>query len=145
MLSGDKRRKAHEKSHVCCVFWALSDVMGGGDGVTDGDRTRDNRNHNPGLYQLSYSHRREKMLSHCECKATNKKLYGICAVLTRMRYLSSSVLICCRSLSFRIPAAYLSFRAFMMAACRAVVRSRRVEKTCCSAFRTSMLMRTPTS
>ncbi len=25
-------------------------------GVTDGTRTRDNRNHNPGLYQLSYSH-----------------------------------------------------------------------------------------
>ncbi len=25
-------------------------------GVTDGDRTRDNRNHNPGLYQLSYGH-----------------------------------------------------------------------------------------
>lgn len=27
-------------------------------GVTDGARTHDNRNHNPGLYQLSYSHRR---------------------------------------------------------------------------------------
>jgi hypothetical protein len=26
-------------------------------GVTDGDRTRDNRSHNPVLYQLSYSHR----------------------------------------------------------------------------------------
>ena len=26
------------------------------DGVADGTRTRDNRNHNPGLYQLSYSH-----------------------------------------------------------------------------------------
>ncbi len=25
-------------------------------GVADGTRTRDNRNHNPGLYQLSYSH-----------------------------------------------------------------------------------------
>ena len=25
-------------------------------GVTDGARTHDNRNHNPGLYQLSYSH-----------------------------------------------------------------------------------------
>jgi hypothetical protein len=25
-------------------------------GVTDGARTRDNRNHNPGLYQLSYGH-----------------------------------------------------------------------------------------
>ncbi len=28
-------------------------------GVADGARTHDNRNHNPGLYQLSYSHRRE--------------------------------------------------------------------------------------
>ena len=26
-------------------------------GVRDGDRTRDNRDHNPVLYQLSYSHR----------------------------------------------------------------------------------------
>jgi hypothetical protein len=26
-------------------------------GVADGTRTHDNRNHNPGLYQLSYSHR----------------------------------------------------------------------------------------
>ena len=25
-------------------------------GVNDGDRTHDNRNHNPGLYQLSYVH-----------------------------------------------------------------------------------------
>ena len=25
-------------------------------GVADGTRTHDNRNHNPGLYQLSYSH-----------------------------------------------------------------------------------------
>ncbi len=25
-------------------------------GVADGARTRDNRNHNPGLYQLSYGH-----------------------------------------------------------------------------------------
>jgi hypothetical protein len=28
-------------------------------GVTDGARTHDNRNHNPGLYQLSYSHHKE--------------------------------------------------------------------------------------
>src|SRR5664280_1860367 len=27
-------------------------------GVADGARTHDNRNHNPGLYQLSYSHHR---------------------------------------------------------------------------------------
>ena len=29
------------------------------DGVADGTRTHDNRNHNPGLYQLSYSHHRK--------------------------------------------------------------------------------------
>ena len=28
-------------------------------GVADGARTHDNRNHNPGLYQLSYSHHRD--------------------------------------------------------------------------------------
>jgi hypothetical protein len=32
-------------------------------GVADGARTHDNRNHNPGLYQLSYSHRRERKYS----------------------------------------------------------------------------------
>ena len=30
-------------------------------GVADGARTHDNRNHNPGLYQLSYSHRGFKL------------------------------------------------------------------------------------
>ena len=30
-------------------------------GVADGARTHDNRNHNPGLYQLSYSHRRRTL------------------------------------------------------------------------------------
>jgi hypothetical protein len=30
-------------------------------GVADGARTHDNRNHNPGLYQLSYSHRRPRL------------------------------------------------------------------------------------
>ena len=29
------------------------------DGVADGTRTHDDQNHNLGLYQLSYSHRRE--------------------------------------------------------------------------------------
>ena len=30
-------------------------------GVADGARTHDNRNHNPGLYQLSYSHHRDNL------------------------------------------------------------------------------------
>jgi hypothetical protein len=37
-------------------------------GVTDGARTHDNGNHNPGLYQLSYGHRR------C-CNIAYKKLF----------------------------------------------------------------------
>ena len=32
-------------------------------GVADGARTHDNRNHNPGLYQLSYSHRRNEIIT----------------------------------------------------------------------------------
>ena len=32
-------------------------IFKGNFGVADGTRTHDNRNHNPGLYQLSYSHR----------------------------------------------------------------------------------------
>ena len=32
--------------------------MTGENGVADGIRTHDNRNHNPGLYQLSYRHHR---------------------------------------------------------------------------------------
>ncbi|ABF08866.1 hypothetical protein Rmet_1987 [Cupriavidus metallidurans CH34] len=30
--------------------------------MADGTRTHDDRNHNPGLYQLSYSHRRDSSL-----------------------------------------------------------------------------------
>ena len=32
-------------------------------GVADGARTHDNRNHNPGLYQLSYSHRKRQIIT----------------------------------------------------------------------------------
>ena len=34
-------------------------------GVADGARTHDNRNHNPGLYQLSYSHRMQRQIIAC--------------------------------------------------------------------------------
>ena len=37
------------------IFWKY---LGG---VADGARTHDNRNHNPGLYQLSYSHHQESI------------------------------------------------------------------------------------
>lgn len=39
-----------KKAHIIYNYAGLKS------GVTDGARTRDNRNHNPGLYQLSYSH-----------------------------------------------------------------------------------------
>jgi hypothetical protein len=32
--------------------------------VDDGTRTHDDRNHNPGLYQLSYTHRRCAVILH---------------------------------------------------------------------------------
>jgi hypothetical protein len=32
-------------------------------GVTDGARTHDNQNHNLGLYQLSYSHRKGMIIA----------------------------------------------------------------------------------
>ena len=35
--------------------------------MTDGARTRDNQNHNLGLYQLSYGHRRAQIIAkHCQ-------------------------------------------------------------------------------
>jgi hypothetical protein len=43
-----KRKRPHQRprSLISMQFF----------GVADGARTHDNRNHNPGLYQLSYSH-----------------------------------------------------------------------------------------
>ncbi len=38
-------------------------------GVTDGARTHDHRNHNPGLYQLSYSHHGVKLNKICRWRA----------------------------------------------------------------------------
>ena len=35
-------------------------------GVDDGDRTHDHRNHNPGLYQLSYAHHFENLIAGIE-------------------------------------------------------------------------------
>ena len=38
-------------------FEVFSEGFGFKDGVTDGDRTHDNQNHNLALYQLNYGHR----------------------------------------------------------------------------------------
>ena len=42
-------------------------------GVADGTRTHDNRNHNPGLYQLSYSHRRCRPPRSLECDPLSRR------------------------------------------------------------------------
>jgi hypothetical protein len=53
--------RATEPCSSVRVFRPIASSAGraiGANGVADGTRTRDNRNHNPGLYQLSYSHHR---------------------------------------------------------------------------------------
>jgi hypothetical protein len=58
-------------------------------GVADGTRTHDNRNHNPGLYQLSYSHHCLQNVAPCNsdtlaCPAglepTTAGLEGRCSI-----------------------------------------------------------------
>src|SRR5215831_3150543 len=57
-------------------------------GVADGTRTHDNRNHNPGLYQLSYSHRcsrtRSARLEYLACptglEPITPSLEGWCSI-----------------------------------------------------------------
>ncbi len=52
-------------------------------GVADGTRTRDDRNHNPGLYQLSYSHRRIKDYSRSQSQGWVPRL-GRGALITTL-------------------------------------------------------------
>ena len=40
------------------VHCSTIELTARGSGVNDGTRTHDDRNHNPGLYQLSYAHHR---------------------------------------------------------------------------------------
>ena len=47
------RRPCEFISHRRSIKERIMEMMSG---VDDGARTRDNRNHNPGLYQLSYTH-----------------------------------------------------------------------------------------
>ena len=52
------------------------------DGVADGARTHDNRNHNPGLYQLSYSHHRDFTYMACPTgiEPVTPSLEGWCSI-----------------------------------------------------------------
>ena len=43
------------------IAMSLLDLINMVGGVADGTRTHDNRNHNPGLYQLSYGHHWRKL------------------------------------------------------------------------------------
>ena len=52
-------------------------------GVADGTRTRDDRNHNPGLYQLSYSHRRDRNYSRSQSQGWAPRL-GRGALITTL-------------------------------------------------------------
>ena len=47
------RHKSRNEKSLCFYMLLISLEFFG---VTDGARTHDNRNHNPGLYQLSYGH-----------------------------------------------------------------------------------------
>jgi hypothetical protein len=51
-------------------------------GVADGARTHDNRNHNPGLYQLSYSHHRDFYVLVCPTgiEPVTPSLEGWCSI-----------------------------------------------------------------
>ena len=60
-------KNKHRSMHIECITTPQSEIKNAPHmyagrfcltGVADGARTHDNRNHNPGLYQLSYSHHR---------------------------------------------------------------------------------------
>ena len=53
--------------------------MGDRDGVDDGTRTHDDRNHNPGLYQLSYS-RHKKVARPIRFERMTYGLEGRCSI-----------------------------------------------------------------
>ena len=53
-VHGEHRHKA--KDPLLAKRVCVPDLIG----VADGTRTHDDRNHNPGLYQLSYSHLRDR-------------------------------------------------------------------------------------
>jgi hypothetical protein len=55
-------------------------------GVADGARTHDNRNHNPGLYQLSYSHRSKEIITSWPDGA------AYCAAVVESSFLATGLL-----------------------------------------------------
>ena len=59
---------------------SLRNIEAKEDGVADGTRTHDDRNHNPGLYQLSYSHRRTILACPAGIEPTTPSLEGWCSI-----------------------------------------------------------------
>ncbi len=60
-LGIDARTKSSRTKNKLLSYNAL--ILKRNNGVTDGVRTHDHRNHNPGLYQLSYSHHKEAIIA----------------------------------------------------------------------------------
>ena len=71
-----KTKKGYKPKHVTlCFYYRIL-------GVADGTRTHDNRNHNPGLYQLSYSHH---CLAFClQCCEDRTRLYKLRSKLANL-------------------------------------------------------------
>jgi hypothetical protein len=54
-------------------------------GVADGTRTHDDQNHNLGLYQLSYSHRRAREYSRADQRAAGSAGFTVPVTCTFIR------------------------------------------------------------
>ena len=57
VLAAESRNTVPARGYALTAVLANERGTSKGIGVADGARTRDNQNHNLGLYQLSYSHR----------------------------------------------------------------------------------------
>ena len=67
----------------------------GGNGVDDGTRTRDNRNHNPGLYQLSYVHHSRTVACPTGLEPVTPSLEGWCSIRMSYGHQNLEVRDCC--------------------------------------------------
>ena len=86
-------KNKHRSMHIECITTPQSEIKNAPHmyagrfcltGVADGARTHDNRNHNPGLYQLSYSHHRTVDQINLACptgiEPVTHSLEGCCSI-----------------------------------------------------------------